>query len=64
MPPWRKEKKTDDLRWLRYLVKSGPAPFDVKIERRLQQKWIVTVGTGSGFKDVEEWRDIPVVSEG
>lgn len=61
MPEWTEEKPTMELRFMRYKLWVGPAPFDFRIERRLQQKWeIVNGGTGK-VEYIDEWRDVEVV---
>lgn len=61
---WIDEKPTMELRFRLYRVLKGPNPFDIGIERRLQQKWKITRGGGGdGVKYEEVWRDVVEVGE-
>jgi hypothetical protein len=60
---WTDEKPTMQLRWRYRRVQTGKNPLDIGVEKTLQQLWIVTRGLGGKVEYVEEWRDLPAVTE-
>lgn len=56
-------KPTMELRWVLHKVWYGPNPFDVRMEKRLEQKFeVVRGGMGKTVYDVE-WIAVPCISE-
>lgn len=64
MAAWVDEKCTNELRFVTYRLWVGPNPFDYRAEKKLQQLWKVAKGgEGNGVQYIDEWRDVPVLSE-
>jgi hypothetical protein len=59
--PKTSEQPSGHLRW--YAGDYGRFADDAGTRKTLQQLWYITTYRGLEVEQVEEWRDVPVVSE-